>query len=106
MKGSIGSCLIVFATLAASQAPANADCQCVANGSTFEQGQLACLKLPDGAQLARCGKELNNSSWKKVRDGCPSAKTPEPSRSWISAGVAMLIGHDHAHGHGEPVAAE
>jgi hypothetical protein len=103
MKASIGSCLAVFAALAASQVPAKADCQCVANGRTFEQGQIACLKLPDGAQLARCGKELNNSSWKKVQDGCPSAIVPEPSRSWISAGIAMLTGQDHAHDRGEPV---
>jgi hypothetical protein len=27
-------------------------------------------RLPE---IARCGKELNNSSWKKIQDGCPSA---------------------------------
>jgi hypothetical protein len=62
--------ILGFAT---SQIPALADCQCLANGRKFEQGQVACLKLPTGFQLARCGKVLNNSSWQKLRDECPSS---------------------------------
>lgn len=99
MKALIGSCLIAFAALAASQVPAAADCQCRANGREFQQGQLACLKLPNGTQLARCGMELNNSSWKKVQDGCPSAATA--SGSWISAALDTLGDHSHPPGTGE-----
>ena len=77
MKLAVGYCLIV-AALADLPVPAMADCQCRANGRSFEQGQVACLNLPNGPQLARCGKELNNSSWKKVQDGCPSA-APAPA---------------------------
>ena len=95
MKALTGSCLIAFAALAASQGPAAADCQCRANGRQFEQGQLACLKLPGGTQLARCGMELNNSSWKKVQDGCPSAATGAAGGSWVS--VALDARRDHGH---------
>lgn len=89
MKALTGSCLIAFAALAASQVPAAADCQCRANGRQFEQGQLVCLKLPGGTQLARCGMELNNSSWKKVQDGCPSAAAHTAGGSLVSAALAL-----------------
>lgn len=98
MKALIGSCLITLAALAASQVPAAADCQCRANGRQFQQGQLACLKLPDGTQLARCGMELNNSSWKKVQDGCPSAAAHTAGGSWISAALDILRDHSHPPG--------
>jgi hypothetical protein len=95
MKALTGSCLIALAALAASQVPAVAGCQCRANGREFQQGQLACLKLPGGTQLARCGMELNNSSWKKVQDGCPSAAADTTSGSWISAALDVLRDHSH-----------
>ncbi|GLS33322.1 hypothetical protein [Neomesorhizobium albiziae] len=104
MKALIGSCLIALAVLVASQAPAYADCQCRANGREFEQGQLACLKLPDGMQLARCGMELNNSSWKKVQDGCPSASAAPIDQSWLSAAASALVGHVHTDNPEKPTA--
>jgi hypothetical protein len=52
-----------------------ADCRCMANGRTFHHGEIACLRLPSGPQLARCGMVLNNSSWIKLQDGCPSTET-------------------------------
>jgi hypothetical protein len=99
MKLAVGFCLIVVA-IAVAPAPALADCQCRANGREFEQGQVACLTLPDGAQLARCGKELNNSSWKKVQDGCPSAAATSAGQSWMSemmAAVEQMLPQDHDH---------
>src|SRR5262245_10316589 len=94
MKLAVGFCLVV-AALGDCPAPAIADCQCRANGRSFEQGQVACLKLPNGAQLARCGKELNNSSWKKVQDGCPSAAAGPAGHIRISelALVEILPAH-------------
>lgn len=65
--------LIAFAMLVASQGMAFADCQCLANGRRYHHGEVACLILPNGSQLARCDMVLNNSSWKKIRDGCPEA---------------------------------
>jgi hypothetical protein len=73
-----------------------ADCQCRANGRSFEQGQVACLKLPNGVQLARCGKELNNSSWKKLQDGCPSAAALTPQQPQRVQSIAVTLGiHSH-----------
>ncbi|MGO4831851.1 hypothetical protein AB4144_06070 [Rhizobiaceae sp. 2RAB30] len=65
--------LLAFAMLVASQGLAFADCQCFANGRRYHHGEIACLKLPNGDQLARCDMVLNNSSWKKIQDGCPEA---------------------------------
>jgi hypothetical protein len=57
--------------------PALADCQCRANGRIFHHGEVACLHLPSGPQLAQCGMVLNNSSWIKLQDGCPVAAMSE-----------------------------
>ena len=54
---------------------AMADCKCMANGRVFHHGEIACLRLPSGPQLAQCGMVLNNSSWIKLQDGCPLART-------------------------------
>jgi hypothetical protein len=51
--------------------PAFAAPQCLANGKSFEIGQVACLTLSGRSHLARCGMVLNNTSWGKLRDGCP-----------------------------------
>jgi hypothetical protein len=100
MKALIGSCLIVLSALAAS--PANADCQCRANGRQFQQGQVACLTLPSGSQLARCGMELNNSSWKKMQDGCPSAAVSPDAVSWVAAAISAIQDHASTHDYGLP----
>ncbi|WP_197716862.1 hypothetical protein [Mesorhizobium sp. DCY119] len=68
------ACLLSAAILASSLTAALADCQCLANGKVYHHGELACLKLPNGNQLARCDMVLNNSAWKKVSDGCPQAE--------------------------------
>ncbi len=65
--------LLSAALLLGGQAVALADCECRANGRLYRHGELACLRLPTGDQLARCDMVLNNSAWKKVRDGCPEA---------------------------------
>src|SRR5262245_12274087 len=99
MKLAVGFCLIV-AALADTPAPAIANCQCLANGRSFEQGQVACLRLPNGAQLARCGKELNNSAWKQVQDGCPTAAAAPVLQSWTSemmTAAGQMLPQDHEH---------
>jgi hypothetical protein len=76
MKAKLATGLLLLAALA--PAPAAADCQCRANGTTYHHGEIACLKLPSGDQLARCDMVLNNSSWKKLSDGCPQASLARP----------------------------
>ena len=44
-------------------------CSCRANGRDYEQGQTACIR----GQLALCGMQLNNSSWKISAEPCPEA---------------------------------
>ena len=63
--------LVVLGASTFGQAPAAADCKCLANGRIFHHGEIACLSLPNGKQLAQCDMVLNNSSWKKLQDGCP-----------------------------------
>jgi hypothetical protein len=73
MKAAMAMGLFVPALLWTSAALA--DCKCIANGRTFHHGEIACLRLPSGPQLAQCGMVLNNSSWIKLQDGCPVAET-------------------------------
>ncbi len=70
--------------MAAVTSAAEADCLCRANGEQYKHGQLVCLKLPQGSQLARCDKVLNNASWRFLGQSCeqisglqsPVPKTP------------------------------
>ena len=74
MKAFAALLILAVPALAAGAGQAAADCQCVGNGTKYEQGELACLRLPNGPILARCDKVYNNSSWTKVGDGCPQAR--------------------------------
>lgn len=56
-------------------------CQCVANGTSYEEGQLVCLRLGAAPYTARCERFLNNTTWTKVRDGCDAMSMSEPSES-------------------------
>ena len=56
-------------------ANAGESCNCVANGQRVELGKLFCIKTASGNEfLARCERVLNNTSWKRLQDGCPTAK--------------------------------
>ena len=84
----MASCVLVCAVLSAMSA--RADCQCLANGHTFHHGELTCLQLPSGPELAQCDMVLNISSWKKIQDGCPEATAPsvhvgQPAKLRLSA---------------------
>jgi len=60
-------------------ANAGPNCTCRANGQDYNEGQIICIRLPSGAQLSRCERVLNNTSWKKMGDGCPSASLSQPA---------------------------
>jgi hypothetical protein len=70
-----------LAALASSEAFAEHKCQCLYQGKRFEQGELVCIKVDGAAHLARCDMLLNNSSWKFLSNGCPTAAlfTPLPA---------------------------
>ncbi len=83
------SCMIL---LTAFEASATAhDCQCKAAGKEFKQGDVVCLSLPTGQQLARCSMVLNNSSWEKLQDGCPLSMNFVPASRWDRATTAVPL---------------
>jgi hypothetical protein len=71
------------AVLALAATPAFANPQCLANGTSFQIGQVACLTLAGQSHLARCDMVLNNTSWAKIQDDCPGT-TPAPPATPIS----------------------
>lgn len=67
---SIGFLTAVF--FAASPAFAGQDCECLGNGKRIKEGGVICLQIGSSQRyLARCERNLNNTSWKKISDGCP-----------------------------------
>ena len=45
-----------------------------AKGERVDLGTVICLEVsPSVRYLARCERVLNNTSWRKLGDGCPSA---------------------------------
>ncbi|WP_340161667.1 hypothetical protein [uncultured Hoeflea sp.] len=67
---SIG--FVAAACLAAPSAFAGQDCECVGNGKRVKEGSVVCLQIGSSQRyLARCERNLNNTSWKKITDGCP-----------------------------------
>jgi hypothetical protein len=61
--------------MSAASAFAAPDCQCVSKGQRVDLGTVICLEVsPSVRYLARCERVLNNTSWKKLDEGCPSAR--------------------------------
>ena len=57
------------------QAFAGQDCECLGNGKRIKEGSVVCLQIGSSQRyLARCERNLNNTSWKKISDGCPVAQ--------------------------------
>ncbi len=48
-------------------------CSCRAYGADHALGATICIRASSGSYLARCEMVLNNTSWKKIGDGCPQA---------------------------------
>lgn len=50
------------------------DCFCTdSTGSRVDVGRVACLTIGSRSFTARCAKSLNNTIWRKMSEGCPSA---------------------------------
>ncbi|WP_210203531.1 hypothetical protein [Breoghania corrubedonensis] len=71
---------LALAALAAFLVPASAatDCTCRVNGTRFELGAITCIHGPRGNRLAQCQMNLNNTSWKVLSNGCPTAMLVVP----------------------------
>ena len=49
------------------------DCFCTdSQGKRVELGQTTCLQIGSSQVLAQCKMSLNNPSWKRIQEGCPS----------------------------------
>ena len=76
---------IGFVSMLASGAPsvlAGEDCECLGNGKRVKEGGVICLQIGSSQRyLARCERNLNNTSWKKISDGCPVANMSSPAAS-------------------------
>ena len=83
---SIG--FVAVACLAAPPAFSGQDCECVGNGKRVKEGSVVCLQIGSSQRyLARCERNLNNTSWKKITDGCPvSQMSPWTAVSALNQG--------------------
>lgn len=48
-------------------------CSCRLSGIDVEVGESRCLTVDGRSYLAICTMNLNNTSWQKLEDGCPTA---------------------------------
>jgi len=81
--------IVCLAVLGFSMPPAFAgqDCECLGNGKRIKQGGVVCLQIGSSQRyMARCERNLNNTSWKKISDGCPVAQI-----SPLTATTASLV---------------
>jgi len=92
MTVRIAFCPIALALAMAAATPAFAAPECLANGKSFQVGQVACLTLAGQSHLARCEMVLNNTSWTKVQDDCPeNTMAPHLHTTPISAPPAPSL---------------
>lgn len=55
--------------------PPDVRCTCRnRDGSKLELGQTTCIRIGTVSYLARCEMDLNVTTWRKLRDGCPEAR--------------------------------
>ena len=49
------------------------DCFCTdSQGKRVELGRMSCLQIGSQQFMARCDMSLNNPTWRRVSEGCPS----------------------------------
>jgi hypothetical protein len=71
--------LAATAVVAESVVAAEPEVRCACrnrDGSKYTLGQIACLRVGGVTYLARCEMNLNVLTWRKLRDGCPTAQAP------------------------------
>nr|WP_245452048.1 hypothetical protein [Mesorhizobium waimense] len=83
--------LAMAAATLAMATPAFTAPECLANGKSFQIGQVACLTLGNESHLARCEMVLNNTSWTKIHDDCPGNTPPRLHPTSISTPVPSLV---------------
>nr|WP_292869200.1 hypothetical protein [Mesorhizobium sp.] len=85
-------CPIAVAVALATPAAAFAAQECLANGKSYQVGQVACLTIADRSHLARCDMVLNNTSWTKVDAKCPgNTMAPHLQMTPISTPAPSMV---------------
>lgn len=85
-------CPIAVAIAMATPPAALAAQECLANGKSYQVGQVACLTIADQSHLARCDMVLNNTSWTKVGDKCPgNTMAPHLQMTPISTPAPSMV---------------
>ncbi len=74
--GLLGVGALLWSQAASADGPVNGSipCTCRAEGTSFALGAVVCMKTPDGPQLVRCERVLNNTSWQPLQTPCPTAR--------------------------------
>jgi hypothetical protein len=86
---ALGIGFITVAFFCVSPAVAGQDCECLGNGKRIKEGSVICLQIGSSQRyLARCERNLNNTSWKKISDGCPVSQMSP----WTSRSAALVQG--------------
>jgi hypothetical protein len=79
MRTALLIAIAIFLPAAATaESAAGHQCRCRYQGKEFAQGEVVCIRVGGVSRLARCGMNLNNSSWEFIKDGCPSAANGTP----------------------------
>ncbi len=74
----------------ATTVEAGENCTCRARNVEAQEGQTVCVRTPNGSQMARCEKVLNNTSWRFLGTPCPvSANETELDGSPKLAGLSL-----------------
>ena len=73
--------IAIALTIATSNVFAGEDCTCKYKNVDIPEGQIACLQTPNGEQMARCERVLNNTSWKFLGGGCSISMQNDQSRA-------------------------
>ncbi|WP_339759932.1 hypothetical protein [uncultured Hoeflea sp.] len=86
---AFGIGFVTVAWLFTPPAFAGQDCECLGNGKRVKEGSVICLQIGSSQRyLARCERNLNNTSWKKITDGCPVSQLSP----WTAKKAALIQG--------------
>jgi hypothetical protein len=66
-------------TVLAAGSEAAADCTCRLPGTSAPLGSIACLSPGGKSGLYRCDMNLNITSWQRIGDVCPTARSQPQS---------------------------
>ena len=76
----IGFLIALSLCAVTTAAQAGENCTCRASNVEAREGQTVCVRTPNGNQMARCEKVLNNTSWRFLGTPCPIS-TIEPGNT-------------------------